>query len=59
MNYTCCLGHRFALTDIRKGDHVISWGLEFGTTLTDLHPGDYLINHRGLEALSIFILYIF
>lgn len=31
----------------------MSWGLQFGTALSDIHPGEYIINERGVNCLSI------
>lgn len=46
-------GHRFAVTAIPRGEMLYSWGLPFGRTLRDLHPGEYLCNAAMLDALRL------
>jgi altronate dehydratase len=44
-------GHRFAVTTIRAGDLLRSWGLPFGAACRDIAPGEHLCNGATLEAL--------
>ncbi len=50
--HTILEGHRFALTPIPAGQHLLSWNLPFGKTTTDVEPGDYICNEKILEALG-------
>ena len=51
--HTVLEGHRFAVVPIATGAHLLSWGLPFGTALTDLAPGDYVCNASMLTALAV------
>ena len=44
-------GHRFAVSDIKPGNPLLSWGLPFGQALTEIWPGDYICNEKGLGEL--------
>lgn len=46
-------GHRFAVKNIKKGERLYSWNLQFGTAIKDMVAGEYLINVRGHNALRI------
>ena len=45
-------GHRFAVTGIRRGEALLSWGYPFGTALRDIEPGDWIRNAGMIEALA-------
>ncbi len=45
-------GHRFAVTGIRRGEALLSWGYPFGTALRDIDPGDWIRNAGMIEALA-------
>ena len=45
-------GHRFAVTGIRRGEALLSWGYPFGTALRDIAPGDWIRNAGMIEALA-------
>ena len=45
-------GHRFAVTTIRAGDALCSWGLPFGVACCDIAAGEHLCNLGTLEALA-------
>ena len=51
--HTVLEGHRFAVAPIATGASLLSWGLPFGTALTDLAPGDYVCNASMLAALAV------
>ena len=45
-------GHRFAITPIRQGEELLSWGYPFGRALRDIDPGDWIRNASMIEALA-------
>lgn len=45
-------GHRFVIQPIAAGERLLSWGLPFGTALTQMLPGDYACNEMMLTALK-------
>ena len=45
-------GHRFAVTRIRRGQELLSWGYPFGRALRDIDPGDWIRNAGMIEALA-------
>ena len=49
--HTVLEGHRFAVGRIREGEDLLSWGLPFGSALTDISPGDYACNEKILRVL--------
>jgi altronate dehydratase len=49
--HTIMEGHRFAVRALAAGDHLLSWGLPFGTALRGVAPGEYVSNQGMLEAL--------
>jgi altronate dehydratase len=51
--HTVLEGHRFAVRSIKRGDSLLSWGLPFGTALSDIAAGDYVSNQSMLAALAI------
>jgi altronate dehydratase len=51
--HTVLEGHRFAVAPIATGASLLSWGLPFGTALTELAPGDYVCNASMLAALAV------
>ena len=51
--HTVLEGHRFAIAPIAAGAPLLSWGLPFGTALTNIAPGDYVANQSTLDALAI------
>ena len=44
-------GHRFAVKSIPKDHGLYSWNMQFGTAVKDIHPGEYIMNERGMKAL--------
>ncbi len=52
IDHTVLEGHRFALEPIAAGDHLLSWGLPFGTALRAIAPGEYVCNEKILRALA-------
>ena len=52
ISHTVLEGHRFAVKLIRKDEGLYSWSVQFGTALKDIRPGEYIMNERGLKALS-------
>ena len=53
ISHTILEGHRFAVDSIPIGQHLLSWGLPFGTAIEQINPGDYVSNKKMLESLSI------
>ena len=53
LSHTVLEGHRFAVKRIDKDTGLYSWGMQFGTALKTISPGEYIMNERGLKALSI------
>jgi altronate dehydratase len=51
--HTVLEGHRFAVQPIAAGAPLLSWGLPFGTAVTDIFPGDYVCNQSMLAALDV------
>ncbi|MFK7802418.1 MAG: UxaA family hydrolase [Anaerolineae bacterium] len=51
LSHTVLVGHRFAIQSIKKGEHLLSWGLPFGTALHDIKPGEYVCNALVIEEL--------
>ncbi len=45
-------GHRVAVTGIRRGEALLSWGYPFGRALRDIDPGDWIRNAGMIEALA-------
>ena len=45
-------GHRFAITPIRQGEELLSWGYPFGRALRDIDPGDWIRNASMIDALA-------
>ena len=45
-------GHRFAITPIRRGEELLSWGYPFGRALRDIDPGDWIRNASMIDALA-------
>ena len=54
ISHTVLEGHRFAVKRIEENDGLYSWGMQFGTALKTIQPGEYIMNERGRKALSIF-----
>ena len=52
ISHTVLEGHRFAVGAISAGDHLLSWGLPFGTATVDISVGDYVCNPKMLAALQ-------
>lgn len=52
ISHTVLEGHRFAVKRIPKDSGLYSWNMQFGTALKDILPGEYIMNQRGLTALS-------
>ncbi len=52
ISHTVLEGHRFAVSNIRKGEYLLSWGLPFGTAMSDIKAGEYLCNPKMLAALK-------
>lgn len=44
-------GHRICARPIAQGESLLSWGLPFGTALSDIAPGDYICNKKMREVL--------
>ncbi len=44
-------GHRFAVKPIVAEEHLLSWGMPFGTALRDIAPGEVLCNAGVLQEL--------
>ena len=59
ISHTVLEGHRFAVKKIHKDEGLFSWNMQFGTALKDIYPGEYIMNERGLKALSILFLCLF
>lgn len=53
ISHTVLEGHRFAVKAIPKDSGLYSWNMQFGTALKDIVPGEYIMNERGMRALSI------
>jgi len=51
--FTVLEGHRFAVTAIRNGEALLSWGLPFGWAVGDIAAGDYVCNQSMLDALKV------
>lgn len=45
-------GHRFAVTRIRRGEELLSWGYPFGRALRDIDPGEWIRNAGMIDALA-------
>ncbi len=52
LGHTVLEGHRFALEPIAADQHLLSWGLPFGTALRAIAPGEYVCNAKILQALA-------
>ena len=53
ISHTVLEGHRFAVKKIEENSGLYSWGMQFGTALKTIQPGEYLMNERGRKALSL------
>ena len=53
LSHTVLEGHRFAVKTIGVGESLLSWGLTFGISTTEINPGDYICNAGILDALSL------
>lgn len=53
LSHTVLEGHRFAVKTIDVGESLLSWGLAFGISTTEINPGDYICNAGILDALSL------
>ena len=53
ISHTVLEGHRFAIKKIEENSGLYSWGMQFGTALKTIRPGEYLMNERGRKALSL------
>ena len=53
LSHTVLEGHRFAVKTICEGDSLLSWGLTFGISTTEISPGDYICNAGILDALAL------
>lgn len=53
LHHDVLMGHRFAATDIRKGEFITSWEYPFGRASRDIEAGEYLCNQNVLFRLSI------
>lgn len=42
-------GHKIALIDLNKGDHVIKYGYPIGHLLSDVKAGQWLHTHNGQD----------
>lgn len=51
ISHTVLEGHRFAVKSIPKDHGLYSWNMQFGTAVKDIHPGEYIMNERGMKAL--------
>ena len=51
--HTVLEGHRFAVQPIPAGEVLLSWGLPFGTALSEISAGDYVSNQAMIEALAL------
>ena len=58
ISHTVLEGHRFAVKKIEENGGLYSWGMQFGTALKTIQPGEYIMNERGRKALSLFSFYI-
>lgn len=54
ISHTVLEGHRFAVKKIEENGGLYSWGMQFGTALKTIQPGEYIMNERGRKALSLF-----
>lgn len=52
LDYTVLEGHRFAVRPVSRDQQLLSWGLPFGSAVTDIPPGSYLCNALMIEALG-------
>ena len=39
------------MKSIPKDHGLYSWNMQFGTAVKDIHPGEYIMNERGMKAL--------
>ena len=53
LSHTVLEGHRFAVKAIGEGESLLSWGLTFGLSTTEIIPGDYICNAGILDALAL------
>ena len=53
LSHTVLEGHRFAIRTIAEGESLLSWGLTFGISTTEISPGDYICNSGILDALAL------
>ena len=51
LDSTVLEGHRFAIRPISRGQSLLSWGLPFGSAVSDIAPGSYVCNAVMIEAL--------
>ncbi|TZE81066.1 UxaA family hydrolase [Calorimonas adulescens] len=46
LNQKVPFGHKFAITEIKKGEEVIKYGETIGRATSDIYPGDYVHVHN-------------
>ncbi|MFT5193212.1 MAG: altronate dehydratase [Cellvibrionaceae bacterium] len=52
LSHTVLVGHRFAIQPLSAGEHLLSWGMPFGTALRAIEPGEYVCNAVVIEELA-------
>lgn len=52
LTYTVLEGHRIAILPISSATPLLSWGLPFGRTISDIQPGEALFNQSLLNDLK-------
>ncbi|MBO4353872.1 MAG: UxaA family hydrolase, partial [Clostridia bacterium] len=45
-------GHKYALCDIHKGEHVVKYGYPIGTATRDIKKGDHVHTHNLKSYIS-------
>ncbi|MDE0504380.1 MAG: altronate hydrolase, partial [Candidatus Poribacteria bacterium] len=53
LSHTILEGHRFAIKPIPVGEALLSWGLPFGFSVSQVRPGDYVCNQKMIDSLSL------
>jgi len=52
LDFTVLEGHRFAVSSIRKGEALLSWGMPCGILRANVNPGSYIYNTGVLAELG-------
>lgn len=51
IDFTVLEGHRFTVRPVSKGDALLSWGMPFGQSISEIARGSYVCNQGTLDEL--------